>query len=97
EVGDRPDLAQAEGAAFGDERPLHHLAVLPRAGKLEAGNAPHRVAHAADPAAGDVQDIGAEEADLRQRAAVEFFQQIPRLRSLDLIAVEVAALRLVQR
>ena len=89
----RADLPQPELLAGLDDRGLDLGALLPRPEQLEPGNAGHAVVQRAHLAAGDRDLAHVEELDLRQRAAVHLLEHLQRGRTLHLVAVDPAVVR----
>ena len=92
-VDARADVDEAELGAGLEDRGLDLGAVVPRAEDLAARDARHAVVQRAHLAAGDRDPVHVEEPDLGQRPAVELLEHLERVRALDLVAVDLAVVR----
>src|SRR5262249_36019326 len=88
------DLAQAEVFARFDDRRANLFTFLVRPPDVEAGRAGHAVAQSADSAARDFDPVHVEELDVGDRSAIELFDHVLRVRTLNLVTVVIADHRL---
>ena len=89
-VGAGAHLHQPELLARREDDVLHLLALGIQAPDFEPGCAGHAVPERADLLAPDGDVVHVEELDVRNRPAVQLFEQLPRVRPLHLVAVVLA-------
>ena len=86
-VGAGADLTQAEILAGFDDRGADFLAFRVGSPDFQSRSAGHAVPQRADLASRDVDDVHVEELDVRDRPAVQLFDDLLGVRALNLVAV----------